>query len=871
MNNSKLFKLIGLFVLIIILVLVIWMIFFQLPGRESIIAEWKENKQLSGNLKIVYPLNGTLFPPEIVSPIIIWEEKSENITSWYVTINTDSENEIISLFTEQKNWKPSVEQWEKIKHSSVDQNLNITVLGVGDSKIESGSSVSIRTSRDEVGAPIFFRDVPLPFMHAVKNLGSIRWRLGDISSELPSKILLENLPVCGNCHSFTQDGTTMAMDVDYANDKGSYIISKIEKDTYLSDDKVITWSDYRQDDRQITFGLLSQISPDGRYVVSTVKDRSIFVPIDELDYSQLFFPIKGILAVYDRETKKYWSLPGANDPAYCQSNPTWSPDGKYIIFARAEAYHSKEAEKYTQAVLPISVAAEFIDGKRDFKYDLYRVPFNNGKGGKAVPIKGASKNGKSNFFPRISPDGKWLVFTQAKNFMLLQPDSRLFIIPADGGTPREMNCNTTTMNSWHSWSPNGKWLVFTSKPNGPYSELFLTHIDENGNDTPPVLLQNLSIPKRTINIPEFVNINFEDWDKISENFLESKNYYIRVGDNEMHFGNHKAALEAYNKAIQLNPNDCIAYNNRGILKIKTGKIDEALIDFNKAIQINPKDYNSYANIGNAKLELKDYQGAIESYNKAIKLEPNDAHTYSARGVIKAVFKDFSGSVQDFNKSLKLEQDNDDVLFNRAISKSNLGDTKGALNDINKAIQLNTKNFKVYLNKGNLLYQAGDLSGAVQAYTNAINLSSSNFEAYYKRGNSYYGLKEFRLAIEDYSSAINFGLKNADVYSGRGICKAYLKNFSGAIQDFNMCIQLNPKDFSAYANRGEAKYELADLAGALEDFSKAIQLKPDFAINYYKRGLIRIQSGQKDAACLDFQKAYQLGIKDAKNEIQKYCM
>jgi len=549
MKNSKLIKPIGLFVLIIALIIIIWLIFFRQPGREIIVAEWRKNRQLHANLTFVYPLNGTLFPPEIVSPTIIWKEETENIKRWYITVETDSNDEIISLFTEQQKWKPNAEQWEKIKQNSLDQNVNITVLGVGESKIESGASISIRTSRDEVEAPIFFRDVPLPFMHAVKNLGSIRWRLGNISSEEPSKILLENLPVCGNCHSFTQDGKTMAMDVDYANDKGSYVISNIEKDTYLSDDKVITWSDYRRDDKQITFGLLSQISPDGRYVVSTVKDRSIFVPIDELDYSQLFFPIKGILAVYDRQTKKYWSLQGANDPTYCQSNPTWSPDGKYIIFARAVAYYSKEAEKYTQAVLPTSVAAEFIEGKRDFKYDLYRVPFNNGKGGKAVPIEGASNNGKSNFFARISPDGKWLVFTQAENFMLLQPDSRLFIIPSEGGTPREMTCNTTTMNSWHSWSPNGKWLVFTSKPNGPYSELFLTHIDENGKDTPPVLLQNLSIPKRAINIPEFVNINFEDWEKISENFLESKNYFIRVGDNEMHFGNHKAALEAYKKAV----------------------------------------------------------------------------------------------------------------------------------------------------------------------------------------------------------------------------------------------------------------------------------------------------------------------------------
>jgi hypothetical protein len=73
---------------------------------------------------------------------------------------------------------------------------------------------------------------------------------------------------------------------------------------------------------------------------------------------------------------------------------------------------------------------EFYTGEREFKFSIYRVPFNDGKGGKAEPVKGASHNNKSNFFPKISPNGKWMVYTQAENFMLLQPDSKLYIVPA---------------------------------------------------------------------------------------------------------------------------------------------------------------------------------------------------------------------------------------------------------------------------------------------------------------------------------------------------------------------------------------------------------------------------------------------------------
>ena len=62
------------------------------------------------------------------------------------------------------------------------------------------------------------------------------------------------------------------------------------------------------------------------------------------------------------------------------------------------------------------------------------------------------------------------------------------------------------MNSWHSFSPNGRWLVFSSKSRSPYTQMFLTHLDEEGNDSPAILIENSTAANRAVNIPEFVNI-----------------------------------------------------------------------------------------------------------------------------------------------------------------------------------------------------------------------------------------------------------------------------------------------------------------------------------------------------------------------------
>jgi tetratricopeptide (TPR) repeat protein len=75
---------------------------------------------------------------------------------------------------------------------------------------------------DKVGAPLFYREVNLRFVDAVRDLSSIRWRFGTVSSAAPPPVVLENLSVCGDCHSFSADGAVLGMDIDYANDDVSY-------------------------------------------------------------------------------------------------------------------------------------------------------------------------------------------------------------------------------------------------------------------------------------------------------------------------------------------------------------------------------------------------------------------------------------------------------------------------------------------------------------------------------------------------------------------------------------------------------------------------------------------------------------------------
>ena len=264
------------------------------PPAEKVALPAHGETAQQASLAIQYPLDGTVFPPEIAAPTFRWETTAGTPDAYQVTVRFQDGGESIDAGVTTGTWTPSDAEWEEMKKRSVAAATTVTVLasqGNSSRQAVAAAEIAIRTSRDEVGAPIFYREVNLPFNEAVKDPSRIRWRFGSIASKERPRIVLEKLPVCGNCHSFSNSGQTLAMEVDSGNDKGAYAIVPVEREMVLDKEKIITWADYRREDEHPTFGLLCQISPDGRYVAGTVKDQALAVYRDSLMFSQLFFLI----------------------------------------------------------------------------------------------------------------------------------------------------------------------------------------------------------------------------------------------------------------------------------------------------------------------------------------------------------------------------------------------------------------------------------------------------------------------------------------------------------------------------------------------------------------------------------------------------
>ena len=684
----------------------------------------------NSKLKINYPLDEAMFPPEIVAPTFRWEDQTPSADRWVLSFQTAEGTQ--SFLCTDTSWRPNRETWQEMKNISVEEPLPVTITGFNKSKSQtplSSASVRIMTSTDEVGASIFFREVILPFQDAVIDPSKIRWRYGSIDREEQPPIVLEDLPVCGNCHSFSEDGSLLAMDVDYANSKASYVITRTQEEMKLHTSDIITWNDYRREDREQTYGLLSQISADGRYVLSTVKDKSVFVPIEDLYYSQLFFPIKGIIACYDRVEEKFFALKGADDPFYVQSNPTWSPDGKTILFARTEAYDLLHIQGEGKTLLTREECKEFVEDGKPFQFKLYRVDFNDGEGGEPTPLEGACEDGVSNYFPKYSPDGKWIIFCKSSSYMLLRGDSRLYIMPAEGGEPRLMRCNTDEMNSWHSWSPNGKWLVFSSKANGPYTQLWLTHIDVNGESTPPVVLEHFTAPDRAANIPEFVNRPPDAIRQITPQFLNDLSW-CRAGDEFFRNQKPDEATTNYLYALSINPDCFQAHQKLGFLYFNVfNQPEKGMEHMEKAIQLEPRYAMSQYDYGMANLHMKKFSVAKVHIAEAIRLIP------------RGIDKQYDAAEMRFQLARA-------VLFD--------GDVSNSIPILEDALQRNPKHAEANYLLALLLVNNNEVSRAIPFLEQAISINAKvdrNPEIHARIGAYYAEAKQYNKALKEAERAL----------------------------------------------------------------------------------------------------------------------
>lgn len=170
------------------------------------------------------------------------------------------------------------------------------------------------------------------------------------------------------------------------------------------------------------------------------------------------------LMVYDVEHHVAYTDSLIYGDDYMETFPTCAPNGTDIYFCRAKGYRKGMA----------------LDSIR---YDLCRIRFDaqSHRFYDLACIYPASKQGKSVSFPRVSPDGRYVLFVQSDygNFSIWHPESELFLLDTTSGNIRCLTeVNSEDVDSYPTWSSSGRWIVLSSKRmDGLWARPFIASFD----------------------------------------------------------------------------------------------------------------------------------------------------------------------------------------------------------------------------------------------------------------------------------------------------------------------------------------------------------------------------------------------------------
>jgi len=308
------------------------------------------------------------------------------------------------------------------------------------------------------------------------NTGYVFWSgLGIYQRNLENfeeKPILENKSfeyACLNCHSFRQnDPDDMIIHIRAVH--GGTIVGKDQKLTKIDTKNKFT----------LNAGVYPSWHPDGKYIAFSVNNINQHFCNGEtrIEVSDGLSD----LIVYNVETNTISTSVKVSTPSR-ENLPTWSPDGKYLYFISAPPSSSLDDRIYA-------------------KYELLRIGFDalTGSWGEVDTILSSKSLGKSISFPKVSPNGKYIMFCTSDfgYFTIHHPNTDLNLLDLETGVYREMEVNSDQTDSYHSFSNSGHWFVFSSKRmDGLFTRPYFSYLDENGSASKPFVL-----PQKD---PEFYN------------------------------------------------------------------------------------------------------------------------------------------------------------------------------------------------------------------------------------------------------------------------------------------------------------------------------------------------------------------------------
>jgi tetratricopeptide (TPR) repeat protein len=262
--------------------------------------------------------------------------------------------------------------------------------------------------------------------------------------------------------------------------------------------------------------------------------------------------------------------------------------------------------------------------------------------------------------------------------------------------------------------------------------MYLTHIDADGNDSPPILIENSTAANRAVNIPEFVNIAPDGLRQIGGPVID----YYRLVNSATYLqraGRYEASAAQWKKVLELNPDDEAAHRNLGNMLLMTGHREESGAHLSKASEIKlraaieaaPASAPGFNSLGVLLVQTGRVQEAVAQFQIAVELKPDFAAARANLGGALEKLGRLDEALAQLRQTLESDSRYAPAHYNLGLVLSRRGDAGGAIREWLSALDLDPKYAEAHARLGDALSAQGRTAEALEHWRDSIQLEPND--------------------------------------------------------------------------------------------------------------------------------------------------
>ncbi len=307
-------------------------------------------------------------------------------------------------------------------------------------------------------------------------------------------------------------------------------------------------------------------------------------------------------------------------------------------------------------------------------------------------------------------------------------------------------------------------------------------------------------------------------------------------------GRPAAALDRYDRAIELDPARPEAWNNRGAALLDLGRPTEAQASFEQALTLRPDYAEAASNRGNALLALGQTAAALAAYEAALTLRPTYAKAAQNRARALALLGRDADALAAYAQALALDPANAAALIARGNLLFRLARVAEALASYDAAVAVTPEQAEPHFLRGNALNRLNRPAEAVAAFDRALALHPSYPEAANNRGNALLALDRPQEALDSFAHALRLRPSYAEALNNSSIALRALGRLTDALAAAEAALAIRPAYPEALNNRGNALLSLRRIDAAVASYDRALAIMPDYAGPRFNQALALLLTG-----------------------------